>query len=848
MVKLKTLAFLALICILSARTAFPQSFEGKSLLSKINSKRYSGDKLLGMSDKYSTLAEFNMSFSQSEEIFNSNSATVIINDFPTDPISFDKVELRRTASAADQRTKWYKVERGQRIPVESPKIVTYRGRISGRENSDVVLTYYNGYLNGYVKKADGEYYDITSSGKSKIAVTAQNLQYLMGDYDPSEGLKSDLDAPESARKAIKERLQADIKPDFTKLLECRVGIDAPNSFYEMMNRDYDKAAAYIASVMAHVSILYEEAINVRITIPMVLIRTTKEGDPFAQYDEKDFYSMLFKMPDVWKSLRSEDLSLICLFVGNYSTNTGGTNGSFSIGGISYGGEPGVGSLCDTSSGYCLLGIKGGTKYPNYNYTWDVSVTAHEMGHNFGAPHTHSCYYEPDLIDTCVTQTQPTQVWDACLDGANVPRLGTIMSYCHIANETHSVELKFHPRQIPEMRQAALNSACVKEADYPYVKIIAPLEDNRFVTGDDIEVRWVFAKVEKVDVYYSWNSGINWKLMAGRVPAADGKCLWKAPHYNTDEMIFKVVDSDDEDVFDVSDSWVKIIIPAITISAPGENESYSVREKLEAMWMGTVSKNYNVYFSSDAGNKWTLISGATAVNTLKYDLPDIVSDSCLVQVEDADNPAIYATSPVFKLGHESFEFTYPMPGETLCGLSDYDVKWNSSNLNEFKLQWSSDGGSTWKFVKLGAKYKANAGKLTWKTPGGPLNRVRLRAVMTDEAASVATSLAGDVIIDTCKTSGVDDAFVREGSLSIISAAPNPAGEEISLRINCARAGSEITLSVVNAIGTSMIPDAVCAPIEGVNEYKLDLRRLASGRYFVVARSQDGLQVYPISVIK
>jgi hypothetical protein len=58
------------------------------------------------------------------------------------------------------------------------------------------------------------------------------------------------------------------------------------------------------------------------------------------------------------------------------------------------------------------------------YTWNTFVLCHEMGHNVGSPHTHSCSWIGGPIDTCYT------VEGSCYSGPPVPRIGTIMSYCH----------------------------------------------------------------------------------------------------------------------------------------------------------------------------------------------------------------------------------------------------------------------------------------------------------------------------------------------------------------------------------------------------------------------------------
>ncbi len=99
-----------------------------------------------------------------------------------------------------------------------------------------------------------------------------------------------------------------------------------------------------------------------------------------------------------------------------------------------------------------------TSYPTFS--WEVEVFAHEMGHNFGSPHTHACAWGPNqnmTIDDCgnyylVNNNVNDDPWeDGIIDDPNeaegfgcwnpnnpdIPSSGTIMSYCHL---TTSIDL------------------------------------------------------------------------------------------------------------------------------------------------------------------------------------------------------------------------------------------------------------------------------------------------------------------------------------------------------------------------------------------------------------------------
>ena len=96
-------------------------------------------------------------------------------------------------------------------------------------------------------------------------------------------------------------------------------------------------------------------------------------------------------------------------------------------------DGGNGGLATVSYGNFGNKFKAYSDIGSFNYTgfpaysWQVMVLSHELGHNFGSPHTHSCWWSGGAIDNCFCPE------GSCGFGPEPPSSGgTVMSYCHLA--------------------------------------------------------------------------------------------------------------------------------------------------------------------------------------------------------------------------------------------------------------------------------------------------------------------------------------------------------------------------------------------------------------------------------
>ena len=108
----------------------------------------------------------------------------------------------------------------------------------------------------------------------------------------------------------------------------------------------------------------------------------------------------------------------------------------------------LGGLCNPPYNFNVCGNIGGTvQFPvvQQSGNWDFIVAAHEMGHNFSAPHTHD--WCPPL-DECA----PSGYFGSCQQQQVCSSSGTTMSYCHLCSGgTANITTSFHDTNVAQMR-------------------------------------------------------------------------------------------------------------------------------------------------------------------------------------------------------------------------------------------------------------------------------------------------------------------------------------------------------------------------------------------------------------
>ncbi len=214
----------------------------------------------------------------------------------------------------------------------------------------------------------------------------------------------------------------------------RMAIDTDTEFTTVRFGGNDAASAvYAATIMAAMTEIYERDINIAIQVPFLRVWITP-----SPYDATSTGAQLTQFRSYWQNnMQSVSRTSAHLFSGRALG-----------GGVAY-----LRQVC-TSNAYAVsANINGFFPYPlvnNSHQNWDIMVTSHEAGHNYGSGHTHDPNSFNPPVDGCGNgYLNPPLPQDCSVAQANQ---GTIMSYCHLCpGGMSNLRMEFGPQPSAAIR-------------------------------------------------------------------------------------------------------------------------------------------------------------------------------------------------------------------------------------------------------------------------------------------------------------------------------------------------------------------------------------------------------------
>ncbi|MBK7956998.1 MAG: hypothetical protein IPK03_02135 [Bacteroidetes bacterium] len=276
---------------------------------------------------------------------------------------------------------------------------------------------------------------------------------------------------------------------------------------------------------------------------------------------------------------------------------------------------------------------------------------------------------------------------------------------------------------------------------PSLKLNAPNGGNIWNVNSNQNITWTAVTVQNIKIEYTINNGGSWNTIAGSVLASLGTYAWNLPNTPSTNCRVRITDINNGLINDESDSNFTIFLPpSITVTAPNGGESWNVGSSKNITWNSAVVNYVKLEYSVNGGGAWITIAPAVLASSGSYSwtIPNNPSANCLIKITDTSNTALFDVSnSVFSINTPTnITLTNPNGGEIWTAGLAQNITWSSSGINDIKIEYSTNGGTSW--TTIISSTAAAAGIYSWTVPNAPSTNCKVRVTDILNSSNVDNS--------------------------------------------------------------------------------------------------------------
>ncbi|MAT39550.1 MAG: hypothetical protein CL946_08085 [Ectothiorhodospiraceae bacterium] len=362
-----------------------------------------------------------------------------------------------------------------------PSIALFTGTVAGKPHSWVYIAVEPSGVSGTI--IDGmETYNLYTHAPSSGQVGDATLHVALTDQSaqPYTCNVDDAFVQNEFAAAIQPQMLASL--DGLDTLDAIIAVDADYEAFQHYGSE-EATENYVIARMGESSAIYERDVSIKLTLGQMRVFTTQ--DPYPANSDNEALNVFTQY---WKENMGSVERTLAIMISRKPISAAGVSQGLAWVGrvISDGNYSGV--LCSEDLGYAFVKFSANNNF----ISGHVGVLAHEIGHNFGSPHTHSCYWNPP-IDSCY-RAEARRGEGACFsDGQRHLILGggELMSYCHLGgygnNAKHN---EIRERCGLHIRGRADAALCMSvTSTVRNLELLNPIGGEQICAGQSLTITW-----------------------------------------------------------------------------------------------------------------------------------------------------------------------------------------------------------------------------------------------------------------------------------------------------------------------------------------------------------------------
>ncbi len=415
------------------------------------------------------------------------------------------------------------------VRLPAPDITLYRGSVKGEIGSWVYLAVTPTGISGTIIRS-GKEYAVSTEEADPFGGTGpvMNVYAVTGEMRRFQCGVQDGDVPDNLPPEVRNPGSTN---NFVDTLVAKIAFDA--DFESFKHYGSTKATEdYITARFGESDAIYERDLVIKLQMSYMRVWETK--DPLQGNSDSQLLNVF---GTYWQNNMGYVDRTLAVMISRKPISADGVSQ-----GLAW-----LNVLCDTVHGYAFV------KFSSYNSftSGHTMVLAHEIGHNFGSPHTHSCWWNPS-IDSCY-QAEANPGKAACFKQSDIHLIlggGELMSYCHLSFGNNNTSQIFRDRTGPYVRSRADAAECLTvSAGGPeeyFIKLKDPSGGQNYCAGNTITLNWTASGNKTFSILLSKNSGASYDtVIAKNLDRTTRTFKWKIPNNFAPSKTYRLEVKDDK---------------------------------------------------------------------------------------------------------------------------------------------------------------------------------------------------------------------------------------------------------------------------------------------------------------
>jgi endoglucanase len=171
--------------------------------------------------------------------------------------------------------------------------------------------------------------------------------------------------------------------------------------------------------------------------------------------------------------------------------------------------------------------------------------------------------------------------------------------------------------------------------------------------------------------------------------------------------------------------LKVYRPELSLLKPNGGEKLRAGSTQSITWTSNDIRDVKIDYTPDNGTTWNVIQASVPAINQKYDwqVPEISSNQCRIKISSLDGTLEDISNSTFSILDPVILLTAPNGGEKFRAGSTQSITWTSIDINDVKIDYTSDNGTTWDVIQASAP--AVNQKYDWQVPEISSSQCRIK---------------------------------------------------------------------------------------------------------------------------